>query len=129
MSVLASQSPVLPTLASSPALPRHVRDLLKSTLKLASNELERSVSAAIKDFSQHICRQIEGSMDKAVLDHWQRAQDLIDHSTADLILHFMHCLEAELANLHEPQIVRGHLQTRYRSGDELALVGPHAASS
>ncbi len=40
----------------------------------------------------------------------------------DVAVHFMNALEAELAYLQEPQIMRGHLQTRYRAGDEMALV-------
>ena len=121
MSVPANQSPALPTLASQ-ALPRRVRELLKSVLKVMSPELERGVNGAILEFVQLLYRQIEGSMDQALGAQWQIAQDKVAHARADIVLHFMNALEAEMANLQDPQIVRGQLQARHRRGDELALV-------
>ena len=121
MSASASQSPALPTLASQ-ALPRRVRELLKSVLKVMSPELERGVDGAIREFEQLLYRQIEASMDQAMGAQWQLAQDKVAHSRADILLNFMNALEAELANLQDPQIVRGQLQARHRRGDELALV-------
>ena len=121
MSAPSNQSPVLPTL-SSQALPRRVRELLKSVLKVMSPELERGVNGAIREFEQLLYRQIEGSMDQALGAQWQLAQDKVAHSRADIVLNFMNALEAELANLQDPQIVRGQLQARHRRGDELALV-------
>jgi hypothetical protein len=121
MSALASQSPVLPTLAAQ-ALPRRVRDLLNSVLKVVSGDLERGVAGAIREFEQQLYRQIESSMDNSLGAIWQLAQDKVGHSRADILLHFMNALEAELANLQDPQVVRGHLQARYHRGDELALV-------
>lgn len=121
MSATANQSTALPTLDSQ-ALPRRVRELLKSVLKVMSAELERGVIGAIREFEQLLYRQIEASMDQALGAQWQIAQDKVAHSRPDIVLNFMNALEAELANLQDPQIVRGQLQTRHRRGDELALV-------
>ncbi len=121
MSAPANHSPVLPTLASQ-ALPRRVRELLKSVLKAMSPELERGVNNAIREFEQLLYRQIEGTMDQALGAQWRLAQDKVAHSRADIVLNFMNALEAELANLQDPQIVRGQLQARHHRSDELALV-------
>ena len=91
MSASASQSPALPTLASQ-ALPRRVRELLKSVLKVMSPELERGVNGAILEFVQLLYRQIEGSMDQALGAQWQIAQDKVAHARADIVLHFMNAL-------------------------------------
>jgi len=121
MATHASQHQPLPTLASCP-LPRRVRDLLATVLKLTSDELEACIAATLKDLGQQLHLQIAASVDKGVRDHWEVARDLLERSRQDVTLHFMNALEAEMANLQEPQVVRGHLQTRYRAGDEMALV-------
>ena len=121
MSASASQSPALPTLTSQ-ALPRRVRELLRSVLKVMTPDLEHGVKGAIREFEQLLYRQIEGSMDQALGAQWQLAQDKVAHSSADILLNFMNAFEAEIANLQDPQIVRGQLQARHRRGDELALV-------
>jgi hypothetical protein len=121
MSVPASQSSVLPTLDSQ-ALPRRVREVLKSLLKIASDELESAVTAAIRDFEQQLYRQLESGADRSAGGEWQQVQDRVAHARADIVLGFMNALEAELANLQDPKIKRGHLQTGYRDSDELALV-------
>ncbi len=121
MSVLASQSSVLATLDSQP-LPKRVRELLKSLLKIASDELERGVAAAIKDFEQQLYRQLEISGDRAVVAHWQQVQERVGEARSDIVLGFMNALEAEMANLQDPKIKRGHIQSGYRHSDELALV-------
>jgi hypothetical protein len=117
----ASQTQLPATLASQP-LPRRVRDLLNSTLKLVADEMERGIGAAVKDFDQEMFRQVELSIEPAVRAAWHSDQDLVLRSRGDLVLHFLNALESELAHLQNPQVLRGHLQTRYRSGDEMALV-------
>ena len=62
------------------------------------------------------------TVDKDLRASLEVARELLERSRQDVTLHFMNALEAELACLQEPQIVRGHLQTRYRAGDEMALV-------
>jgi len=121
LSVHASQSPVLPTLASQ-QLPRHVRDLLGLVLKIASNALESGVMAAMKDLEQQIFRQIEVTTEGAARERLHAGLAKAEGARSELWLHFINALEAELASLQSPQVVRGHLQTRYRSGDELALI-------
>lgn len=122
--MLASQSNVLPTLASQP-LPRHVRHLLKSALKNASVDLERSVGAAITDFEQLVVRELERASFGAALDRWKLVLTIIERARPDIVRNFLANLEAELANLQQPQVVRGQLQTRYQAGDVLALVDDH----
>ena len=121
MSASASQSPALPTLASQ-ALARRVRELLKAVLKVISPELETGLTSSVREFEQQVYRQIEASMEPGLGEQWRIAQDKVAHSRADFTLHFMNALEAELANLQDPQIVRVQLQARHRRGDELALV-------
>jgi len=121
MSLHASQPQTLPTLASRP-LPRRVRDLLTTALKLASGELEVCLATAIKDLEQQIQQRLALPLDKDARGRLELAGEMVRRSRPDLALHFMNALEAELANLQDPQVVRGHLHTRYRSGDEMALV-------
>ena len=122
--MLASQSNVVPTLASQP-LPRHVRHLLTSVLKNASVDLERSVGAAITDFEQVVVRELERASFGAALDRWKLVLTTIERARPDIVRNFLANLEAELANLQQPQVVRGQLQTRYQAGDVLALVDDH----
>ena len=117
-------SQVLPTLASQP-MPRRVRDLLESILKVASFDLQRGISAAIIDFEQQLHRHIERTANGADRQRLQQGRAAVERSHGDLARFFLNAVEAELANLHAPQIVRGHLKTLYRTGDELALVNDH----
>ena len=121
MAVQASPSSVLATLDSQP-LPRRVRELLKSLLKIASDELERGVAAAIRDFEQQLYRLLESGAARGAGSHWQQVQERVAAARNDIVLGFMNALEAELANLQDPKIKRGHLQAGYRHSDELALV-------
>ena len=120
MSLAASSTP-LPTIASQ-ALPRRVRELLRSVLKVCSDELERAVAMAVRDFEQQLYRQPDGLVAKGEGPNWHRVQEQVSQARADISLGFMNALEAELANLQDPQIKRGHLQARHRGSDELALV-------
>ena len=121
MSVYASQALDLPKLASKP-LPRRVRELLASVLKIVADDLERGLRATVTEFEQQLYRHGELAAANLVRDRWEHALEMVEQSRVDLRRHFLDALEAELANLQEPQVMRGHLQTRYRSGDALALV-------
>ena len=121
MSVHATQSLDLPKLASKP-LPRRVRELLASVLKIVADDLERGLRATVTEFEQQLYRHGELAAANLVRDRWEHALEMVEQSRVDLLRHFLDALEAELANLQEPQVMRGHLQTRYRSGDALALV-------
>ena len=121
MSVIASQSHALPTLASQP-LPRHVRHLLTSILKIAAVDLERAINATVTDFEQMVIRQVERASFGATADHLRTVLSSIERSRQDIVLNFMASVEGELASLQQPHVVRGQLQTRYQAGDVLALV-------
>ena len=101
MSVHASQSSVMATLDSQP-LPRRVREILKSLLKIASDELERGVTAAIRDFEQQIYRQLEAGAHRGAGSQWQQVQERVGAARSDIVLGFMSALEAEMANLQDP---------------------------
>ena len=120
MSVTASQSSALPTLASQP-LPRHVRFLLDGIFKIASVDLERAIHATVTDFEQMLIRQLGGSVG-ATAEHQRSLLSSIERARQDTVRNFMAALEGELASLQQPHVVRGHLQTRYQAGDLLALV-------
>ena len=92
-----------------------MRDLLTTVLKLLSDELERCIAATLKDLGQQLHQQISMTVDKDLRASLEVAREILERSRQDVMLHFMNALEAELACLQEPQIVRGHLQTRYRA--------------
>ena len=106
MSAHASQSPVLPTLALQP-LPRHVRDLLQLVLKIAINSLEGNVILSVKDLEQQLLVQIERSTDNAERQRLRQALVSVEGSRSKLVATFLNSLEAELALLQSPVVVRG----------------------
>ena len=119
---LPSSSPMpLPTIAQHP-LPRRVRDLLAAVLRTATSELERAVANAVRDFEQQLLRQPAAGAERGGDLRWEAIHDRVAQARADIVRHFMNALEAEMACLQDPQIRRGHLQARHRSGDEMALV-------
>ena len=124
MSALSSQWPVLPTLASQ-ALPRRVRELLGAVLKLASADLQAGLNSTVKDFGQQVLRLADQTADAPLRQRYMADGDHVGHSRADFLLHFFNALEAELALLHDPQLVRGHMQVKQRTGAELSLVKDH----
>ncbi len=121
MTAHASHPHVLPTLALQP-LPRHVRDLLSLTLKIATNALEGGVIAATKEFEQQILGQISSATNGAARERLQLALRSVESSRSRLVSHFLDALEAELASLQSPHILRGQMHARYRAGEEMALV-------
>ena len=121
MPAQASQSHVLPTLALQP-LPRRVRDLLLLTLKIATNALESGVAAAIKDFEQQIHRQVDLATDGASRESLRSELRKVESSRHELVVQFLNALEAELASVQAPALVRGQLQSRYQAGEEMSLV-------
>ena len=98
MSLHASQPQTPPTLASRP-LPRRVRDLLTIALKLASSELEVCLATAIKDLEQQLHQQLALPRDSEARKRLELAGEVVHRSRADLTLHFMNALEAELAKI------------------------------
>jgi hypothetical protein len=116
--------PVLPTLATQP-LPRHVRDLLQLVLKICTNSLEGNVVIAIKDLEQLVLGQVERTTDAAERQGLRQAAASLETSRALLVGNFFNALEAELALLQSPVVVRGQMTTRTRRADELSLVNDH----
>ena len=121
MSANSSQSSVLPTLAQQP-LPRHVRDLLQLVLKICTNSLEGNVVLAVRDLEQQLIRQGDQPMAAAERQRLRQALTAVEDSRTNLVASFLAALEAELALLQSPVIVRGQMTTRFRSIDELTLV-------
>jgi hypothetical protein len=124
MPATANHSPVLPTLASQ-ALPRRVRELLAAELKLATDELQPGLNSTVKDFVQQVVRIAGATMDHATRQRFLSDSDHVGDARADFLLHFFNALEAELALFQDPQLVRGHMQVRHKSGAELSLVKDH----
>jgi len=116
-----AQSPVLPTLALQP-LPRHVRDLLQLVLKISTNSLEGNVVLAIRDLEQQIMREIDQTMDNAGRQRLRQSLLSVEGSRSNLVAGFLAALEAELALLQSPVVVRGQMTTRFRSANEMSLV-------
>ena len=121
MSVQTSHSPVLPTLALQP-LPRHVRDLLQLVLKISTTALEGNVILAVRELEQALMRQIDQTMDSTERERWRTALATVEGSRSLIVANFLNALEAELALLQSPVIVRGQMTTRLRGADEMSLV-------
>ena len=115
------QPPVLPTLALQP-LPRHVRDLLQLVLKISTNSLENNVIIAIRELEQQLMSQAERTMEAAARQRVRQALVAVESSRALLVANFLNALEAELALLQTPVVVRGQMTTRFRRADEMSLV-------
>jgi hypothetical protein len=111
----------MPTLASQP-LPRRVRELLGVVLKLVADELQSGLHSAVKDFEQQFFRLLDATHDRVLRDQYTAQHDRLLHGRADLVLHFFNALEAELALLQDPQILRGHMQVGRRKAEDMALV-------
>jgi hypothetical protein len=113
---------VLPTLALQP-LPRHVRDLLQLVLKIATTALEGNVILAVRELEQHIQREIDqAGGDTALRGRLRQALTSVEGGRSVLVANFLDALEAELALLQSPVVVRGQMTTRARRADELSLV-------
>jgi hypothetical protein len=115
---------VLPTLATQP-LPRHVRDLLQLIMKIASTALDGNVVNAVKDLEQMVLGQVERTMDAAERTSLRQAVASLDNARPLLVANFMAALEAELALLQSPVVVRGQMTTRARRASEMSLVNDH----
>ena len=116
-----SPQPVLPTLATQP-LPRHVRDLLQLVLKICTNSLEGNVVLTIRDLEQQLMRQIDQTLDNAERGRLRQALTSVEGSRSLLVASFLQALEAELAMLQSPVVMRGHMTTRSRGVLEMSLV-------
>jgi hypothetical protein len=121
MSALSTDLPVLPTLASQ-SLPRRVRELLGVVLKLVTDELQSGLNSAVKDFDQQFHQLLDTTHDRALREQYTVQHDRLVHARADLVLQFFNALEAELACLQDPQILRGHMQVGRRKAEDMALV-------
>jgi hypothetical protein len=111
----------MPTLALQP-LPRHVRDLLQLVLKISSTSLEGNVVLAIKDLESQMLVQIERTTDATERQRHREALLSVEASRSTMVAHFLASLEAELALLQSPVVVRGQMTTRPRRANEMSLV-------
>jgi hypothetical protein len=113
---------VLPTLALQP-LPRHVRDLLQLVLKICTTSLEGNVILAVKELEQNLLREIDMAVgEPAQRDRLRQALVSVEGARQMLVANFLAALEAELALLQSPVVVRGQMTTRARRADEMSLV-------
>ncbi len=124
MSARSSHSTVLPTLASQ-SLPRRVRDLLGAVLKLATDDLQAGLNSTVKEFGQQVLRLADTNTDTALRQRFLADADHVGQARTDFLLHYFNALEAELALLQDPQLMRGHMQVWHKSGGELSLVKDH----
>jgi hypothetical protein len=102
-----------------------VRDLLQLVLKICTNSLEGNVVNTIKDLEQLVLGQVERTMDNAERQRLRQAAASIENARPLLVGNFLGALEAELALLQSPVVVRGQMTTRSRRADELSLVHDH----
>ena len=113
---------VMPTLALQP-LPRHVRDLLQLVLKIASTSLENNVILAIRDLESQMLVQIERTSEGTERQRLRESLVQVEGSRSVLVSHFLASIEAELALLQSPVVMRGQMTSRPRRADEMRLVG------
>jgi hypothetical protein len=113
---------VLPTLALQP-LPRHVRDLLQLVLKISTTALEGNVILAVRELEQNLQRELEqAGADLPRRERLRQSLLSVESGRALLVANFLNALEAELALLQSPVVVRGQMTTRARRADEMSLV-------
>jgi len=106
-------------------LPRHVRDLLQLVLKKCTESLEGNVVIAVRDLEQTVLGQVERTMESAERQRLRQSLVSVESSRSQLVANFLSALEAELALLQSPVVVRGQMTTRFRRADELSLVHDH----
>ena len=109
------------TLASK-FMPKHVRELLEGILKLVGKQLDTGLLASVDAFEQQLMRQVGQAKDHGEELRLLDARHAISMGQNGLITRFNIALESELANLREPQIVRGQIQAKTLRSDELSLV-------
>jgi hypothetical protein len=112
----------MPTLALQP-LPRHVRDLLQLVLKIASTSLENNVILAIRDLESQLLVQIERTSEGVERQRLRESLVQVEGSRSVLTSQFLASVEAELALLQSPVVMRGQMTSRPRRADEMRLVG------
>jgi hypothetical protein len=112
----------MPTLALQP-LPRHVRDLLQLVLKIASTSLENTVILAIRDLESQLLVQIERTSEGVERQRLRESLVQVEGSRSVLTSQFLASVEAELALLQSPVVMRGQMTSRPRRADEMRLVG------
>ena len=111
----------MPDAATLLRSPCHGAAALLRPPEIASLAPERTVSAR-QDFEQQAVRESDRSTFGSGLDRWQNVMSIMQRSRFDVVVNFIRHVEGEIASLQQPQVMRGHLQTRYRAGDALALV-------
>ena len=86
------------TLATA-VLPRRVRRVLEQLLNVASDELERQLSATLQDFEQQLFRMSEHAREPALQAGYMQTLRTLRMRSSDLVPRFMAGLEASLATM------------------------------
>ena len=110
------------TTLASKFMPKRVRELLDGILTRVSKQLDAGLLSAIDEFERRLMHQAEQAQDR---DAELRLVDLkhsFNRGQHAVFTRFRAALEAELANLREPQIVRGQVQSKALRSDEMSLV-------
>ena len=103
-------------------MPRRVRDLLEGILKLVSKQLDSGLLSAVDEFEHRLLQRADQTRDRAEESRLVELKYSISQGKNAMIVRFKVALEAELANLREPQIVRGQVQAKPLRSDEMSLV-------
>ncbi len=99
--------------------------MLGAVLKQVTDDLDACLLASVKDFQQHSYKSLHMVTEPAERKRIEADIDRLLHDRADLSLHFFNALEAELALLQDPNVMRGHMQARHKAGHEMSLVLDH----
>jgi len=109
------------TLASR-FMPRRVRELLEGVLRLVGKQLDPTLLTAISEFEQRLVQHAGRAGDHGEELRLLDVKHAFSRGQNALINRFTSGLEAELANLREPQIVRGQIQAKALRSEEMSLV-------
>ncbi len=109
-------------LLASRYMPRRVRELLEGVLEVVRKQFEPGLLLAGDAFERQLMKQAEQAKDHEDELRLVDARHAFSRGLSDLLRRFHLAIEGELANLREPQIVRGQIQARATRSEEMSLV-------
>jgi hypothetical protein len=103
-------------------MPRRVRELLDGILQRVGKQLDAGLLLATGEFEHRLMQQAEQAKDHGDELRLVDLKHTVSRDQNSLIIRFKTALETELANLREPQIMRGQIQAKPMRSDEMSLV-------
>ncbi|WP_159016516.1 DUF1631 family protein [Cognatiluteimonas profundi] len=111
-----------PQSLATAVLPRRVRRVLEQLLNVASDELERQLTATMQDFEQQLFRMSEHAREPALQAGYMQTLRTLRMRSSDLVPRFMLGLEASLASVRRAPSRTGASDNPPASFTHLSLV-------